>query len=227
MPLMRARVALRQPQKKERLRPTPSVLLFDLDGTLVDTMQAFADLAAGVMARRFGVPERTARKLYLETSGIPFQQQLEGIFGDQPVVPEAALEYETRKHAIAAAAEMDADTRGALDELRARGLRLVVSSNGMQTHVDAFAAREGALFDLALGFGGVLAKGGRTSRSSRRRSASPAIAWSSSAIRCATASWPRRRASASSGAPAPSPAARWRRASRRCRWSIRSPSFRP
>lgn len=159
MPLMRARVALRQPQKKERLRPTPSVLLFDLDGTLVDTMQAFADLAAGVMARRFGVPERTARKLYLETSGIPFQQQLEGIFGDQPVVPEAALEYETRKHAIAAAAEMDADTRGALDELRGRGLRLVVSSNGMQTHVDAFAARSEGLFDLALGFGGVLAKG--------------------------------------------------------------------
>ncbi len=159
MPLMRARLAVRQPQKKERLRPAPSVLLFDLDGTLVDTMQAFADLAAGVMARRFGLVERTARKLYLETSGIPFQQQLEGIFGDQPGVPEAALEYETRKHAIAAAAEMDPETRGALDELRGRGLRLVVSSNGMQTHVDAFAARSDGLFDLALGFGGVLAKG--------------------------------------------------------------------
>src|SRR5262249_60976340 len=100
MPLMRARLALRQPQKKERLRPTPSVLLFDLDGTLVDTMQAIADLAAGVMARHFGVVERPARKLYLEPSGIPFQQQLEAIFGDQAGVPAAAFECETEKHCV-------------------------------------------------------------------------------------------------------------------------------
>lgn len=159
MPLVRARLAPRQPQKKERLRPSPAVLLLDLDGTLVDTMQAFADLAAGVMERHFGLESRTARKLYLETSGIPFQQQLEVIFGEQPAVPEAAGEYESRKHAIAAAAEMDADTRTALDEIRSRGIGLVVSSNGMQKHVDRFAARSAGLFDLALGFGGALAKG--------------------------------------------------------------------
>jgi phosphoglycolate phosphatase-like HAD superfamily hydrolase len=161
---MRARLALRQPQKQPgqtngRLRPAPSVLLLDLDGTLVDTMQAFADLAAGVMARHFGVPPREARRLYLETSGIPFEQQLEVIFGEHPLVVEAAAEYESEKHAIAAVAEMDPETRQALEELRARGIGLVVSSNGMQTHVDRFAARNAGLFDLALGYGGRLAKG--------------------------------------------------------------------
>jgi phosphoglycolate phosphatase-like HAD superfamily hydrolase len=153
------RVALEKPLGNGRLKPTPAVVLFDLDGTLVDTMQAFADLAAVVMTRRFGVALRTARKLYLETSGIPFLQQLEGIFGEHPSVVDAATEYEARKHAIAAAAEMDGATRAALENVRARGVGLVVSSNGMQKHVDRFAARSAGLFDLALGFGGALAKG--------------------------------------------------------------------
>jgi phosphoglycolate phosphatase-like HAD superfamily hydrolase len=162
MPVTRARFALRlqrEPRPRERLRPTPDILLLDLDGTLVDTMPAFADLAADVMASHFGLLPANARKLYLQTSGLPFEQQLDAIFGEHPSVRAAADEYEARKHRIAATAEMDDETRGALDELRARGLCLVVSSNGMQEHVDRFAGRARGLFALALGFGGALAKG--------------------------------------------------------------------
>jgi phosphoglycolate phosphatase-like HAD superfamily hydrolase len=149
----------REPRPRERLRPVPELLLLDLDGTLVDTMPAFADLAAAVIARHFGLLPTNARNLYLQTSGVPFAQQLDAIFGDHPAVAPAAAEYEARKHAICAAARMDADTRAALDELRARGVALVVSSNGMQGHVDRFAAHCRGLFELALGFGGALAKG--------------------------------------------------------------------
>jgi phosphoglycolate phosphatase-like HAD superfamily hydrolase len=159
MLLVRARPAAPRPLRRERLRPTPAVLLLDLDGTLVDTMPAFADLAAEVIARHFGVLPRTARKLYLETSGLPFEQQLVLLFGEHAAVPDAAAEYEARKHGIAAAARMAAETRAALEELRGRGVGLVVSSNGMQEHVDRFAARAAGLFELALGFGGALAKG--------------------------------------------------------------------
>jgi phosphoglycolate phosphatase-like HAD superfamily hydrolase len=90
---------------------------------------------------------------------LPFAQQLDAIFGDHFGVAAAAAEYEARKHAIAAAARMEPEVRAALDELRGRGIALVVSSNGMQGHVDRFAARSGGLFALALGFGGALAKG--------------------------------------------------------------------
>jgi phosphoglycolate phosphatase-like HAD superfamily hydrolase len=157
--MVRAKVAPRPLQKKERLRPVPQVLLLDLDGTLVDTMHAFADLAAEIIARRFELAPRNARRLYLQTSGVPFAQQLEVIFGEHPAAADAAAEYEGRKHAIAASAQMDEETRGALEDVRARGIGLVVSSNGMQPHVDRFAARARGLFHLALGFGGALAKG--------------------------------------------------------------------
>ncbi len=134
-------------------------MLFDLDGTLVDTMGAFADLAAEVMAEHYGLMRANARRLYLQTSGVPFVQQLELIFGEQPENVAAAAAYEGRKHAIAAGASMDDETRDAVEALRALGLAVVVSSNGHQEHVDGFAARAPGLFDLALGFGGGLHKG--------------------------------------------------------------------
>jgi phosphoglycolate phosphatase len=146
------------PAESVELSPPPAVILFDLDGTLVDTMGAFADIAADVMASRFGLSRRNARQLYLQTSGVPFCRQLEVIFGEHPGNDGAAEEFETRKHHVAAAASMDPATETALKALRDRGFKLVVSSNGMQEHVDAFAERTG-LFDLALGFDGSEGKG--------------------------------------------------------------------
>lgn len=134
-------------------------MLLDLDGTLVDTMGAFADLAADVMVERYGLLRRNARHLYLHTSGVPFAQQLEIIFGELDENRAAAEEYEARKAAVASAATMDDATRAAMLALREAGVRLVVSSNGNQDHVEGFAARAGGLFELALGFGGGLAKG--------------------------------------------------------------------
>lgn len=122
-------------------------------------MGAFALLAGEVIARHHGVEPRMARSLYRQTSGVPFAQQLEAVFGDDPRNAAAAEEYEARKHTIAMAADMRPATRAALEGIRRRGVRLVISSNGMQGHVDAFARRHQGLFSLALGFGGGLAKG--------------------------------------------------------------------
>ncbi|HSJ99801.1 MAG TPA: HAD family hydrolase [Kofleriaceae bacterium] len=136
-------------------------VMFDLDGTLVDTMGGFADLAADLMAARHGLDRATARRRYLETSGIPFHQQLEVICpGDRRNAP-ASAEFEERKRAVADATVMDAATVAGLEALRAAGYRLVVSSNTGQPFVDDFARRERFRFDLALGFDAAtnLAKG--------------------------------------------------------------------
>jgi phosphoglycolate phosphatase-like HAD superfamily hydrolase len=145
--------------RAQQLRPSPAAILFDLDGTLVDTMSAFADIAADVMSCHYGLMPKNARRLYLQTSGIPFCQQLEVIFGASETNGVASAEFERRKHAVADCATMDRATAIALATLKSRGFALAVSSNGMQDHVDTFAARSGGLFDLALGFGGGLSKG--------------------------------------------------------------------
>ena len=126
--------------------------MFDLDGTLVDTMGGFADIAAEVMAARHGVEWAWARGKYVETSGLPFCKQLEVVFPAHAANKAASDEFEARKLAVCDATSMDALTIEGLEALRGLGLKLVVSSNTGQTVVDAFVAREGFAFDLALGF---------------------------------------------------------------------------
>ena len=126
--------------------------MFDLDGTLVDTMGAFADLAADVMATRHGYDRTNARRRYLETSGIPFHQQLEVILPGDARNPTASSEFEQRKRAVCDATMMDPATLEGLAGLRALGFKLIVSSNTGQEFVDDFARREPFKFDLALGF---------------------------------------------------------------------------
>ena len=130
----------------------PRVIMFDLDGTLVDTMFAFADLAAEVMRDYHGDQPARARARYLETSGVPFAQQLEIIHPAHPRNVAASDEFETRKRAITVRARMDAGTRAALTDLSDLGIKVVLSSNTGQEFVDEFTAAEPFPFDLALGF---------------------------------------------------------------------------
>ena len=139
--------------------PLPKVLLCDLDGTLIDTMPTLADIAAEVMERFYGTPGILARELYLATCGLPFASQLEEIYPGDPRNQDASNTFEAAKPARCNKIEMPADTRRALDTLRAAGVRIVVSSNNGVENVDAFAAASSYEFALTLGFGGGLAKG--------------------------------------------------------------------
>jgi phosphoglycolate phosphatase len=127
-------------------------VLFDLDGTLIDTMGGFADLAAEILAARHGLPLAHARDRYMETSGIPFRQQLDVIAPGHAHNDAASAEFEQRKRAVCDAATMTVETTGALEAMRGLGIKLVVSSNSAQHFVDEFAARESFRFDLVLGF---------------------------------------------------------------------------
>jgi phosphoglycolate phosphatase-like HAD superfamily hydrolase len=139
--------------------PLPRVLLCDLDGTLVDSMPTLADLATDVMEEVFGTPRILARELYLATCGLPFVKQLEEIFPGDPRNAAASATFERRKPARCSAIRMPADTRRALDRVKARGVRVAVSSNNGVENVADFARNSDFSFDLVLGFGGGLAKG--------------------------------------------------------------------
>ena len=53
------------------------LIVFDFDGTLVDTMEAYAEKASELIEKFYGVPREKARKMYLETSGTlrPYQER--------------------------------------------------------------------------------------------------------------------------------------------------------
>ncbi|MEW6526503.1 MAG: HAD hydrolase-like protein [Spirochaetota bacterium] len=128
-------------------------LLFDFDGTLVDTMEGFADIA-GEVINRFH-PEisfEEARRRYLETSGVPFFQQLEIILpGDPTNSQKAAIFEETKKDGFFRST-FSQEVRYVISELRRSGFIVGVSSNNFQYLIEQFISREGLQFDIVLGF---------------------------------------------------------------------------
>jgi len=134
-------------QKAEHIQ----AVIFDFDGTLVDTMQSFADTAADVMATRYGVQFDWARKRYLDTSGIPFFQQLEVIFPDDQRNGDAANEFEQRKLDAFFDEKFPNDVVQTITLLRELGYAVAISSNNFQELIDQFVNRESLHFDAALG----------------------------------------------------------------------------
>ena len=140
--------------------PLPRVLLCDLDGTLIDSMPTLAELATEVMEEVYGTPRILARELYLATCGLPFVKQLEEIYPGDPRNARRVRLFEARKPARCNRIRMPAETRRALERLRAAWAcaspcpRTTASEN-----VDTFAQRRGLPVRPVLGFGGGLAKG--------------------------------------------------------------------
>lgn len=60
------------------------VVVFDLDGTILDDLGLISAVAADVMNQAFGTPVEEARIHYLATTGMPFEAQLLQLYPDAP-----------------------------------------------------------------------------------------------------------------------------------------------
>ncbi|HPS87792.1 MAG TPA: HAD hydrolase-like protein [Spirochaetota bacterium] len=127
--------------------------LFDFDGTLVDTMSGFADIAARVI-NQFNpeISVERARERYLETSGNPFFQQLEIITPGDPANKEKARIFEETKIEGFFNSSFTTEVRETINMLRAQGNIAGIASNNFQELIDRFVANEKLDFDIVLGF---------------------------------------------------------------------------
>ena len=127
--------------------------LFDFDGTLVDTMPGFADIAAEII-NRFNpeISVKKARGMYLETSGNPFFQQLEIITPGDPKNPEKAKIFEETKIEGFFKSSFTDEVRHTINTLRAEGHIAGIASNNFQELIDMFVRNENLEFDIVLGF---------------------------------------------------------------------------
>ncbi len=127
--------------------------LFDFDGTLIDSMGGFADIAGKVIHEHH--PEisfEEARRKYLNTSGVPFFQQLEIMFPGDPANAEKARIFEETKVYGFFSKSFHDDVVHTINTLRKRGFIAGVCSNNFQHLIDKFVEREGLVFDVVLGF---------------------------------------------------------------------------
>ncbi|NQS90678.1 HAD family hydrolase [Patescibacteria group bacterium] len=137
-------------------------ILFDFDGTLVDTMGCFGEIASELMNKYYGLPVGEAKEKYFLTSGDPFFQQLEVLFPGDPKNHKVAEEYEKRKIKGFSSTKFPKATLEALKKIKEHhaNIKLVLSSNNFQNLVDDFITRHRIdIFDLILGYRNNFSKG--------------------------------------------------------------------
>ena len=125
------------------------VVVFDLDGTVLDDLQAISLVAADVMAHSFGTPAEEGRIHYLATTGMPFEAQLAQLYPDAPAELRAttARTFHQRKVTEAyAQAEPFPEVPKLLKRLGQAHWTLAVSTGAETEMADLILEREGLRF---------------------------------------------------------------------------------
>lgn len=148
----------------------PKAVVFDFDGTLVDTMQKYGDIAADVMVEYFGSDRAWARQKYFETSGVPFIQQLGTLFPGDAKAKDASEAFEHRKNQYVETYHVPEETRQVVAALRGRGIDVAVSSNNFEASLERFVARAGLSFSHVMGYRDGFRKGEQHLRHMQSRS---------------------------------------------------------
>lgn len=105
------------------------LVIFDCDGTIIDSMKILTDLATDTIALSYKVKADEAKRMYKSTVGIPFRDQLETLFPHDTRNSGIAEQYENGHRAVAPTFSLAPRLRILFKEIHARGyLRALVTS---------------------------------------------------------------------------------------------------
>jgi len=127
------------------------ICVFDFDGTIVDTMPNLTKTAVEVLTKYYSVLDKEAEEGFINTSGIPFFQQIELLFPDDPRNKEASEEYEREKLKGFFEESVFPDTQEIFSYLKRKNYLITLSSSNFQEVVDKYLKIKGIKVDLALG----------------------------------------------------------------------------
>ncbi len=153
-----ARPVIRSSTPVDPRRVERGVVVFDLDGTILNDLPAISLVAADVMHRAFGTPPEEGRIHYLATTGMPFEAQLAQLYPEAPIAlrSTAARTFHQRKVTEAySKAEPFPEIPRTLKRLAQERWTLAISTGAETEMADLILEREGLRFwfDDVLGSG--------------------------------------------------------------------------
>lgn len=126
--------------------------MFDFDGTIVDSMKELTIIASGLINKYYGFSISFAERLYIETSGLPFCQQMEIMFPGCEKNKIIVEIFENSKGENFWNYKIFPDTAMIMDYLRGKGILVVLSSNNFRDVIDRFLKKQNIIVDEVLGF---------------------------------------------------------------------------
>ncbi|MGC8678370.1 MAG: HAD family hydrolase [Fervidicoccaceae archaeon] len=104
-------------------------VLFDFDGTVIDTMKEYAEMAAEIISKEIGIEKKEAKRVYLSTAGRDFLSQLRlmGIEGERAL--KIYSEFLEEKKKILNSKEISHHAVELMKELKRKGMIVAVSTN--------------------------------------------------------------------------------------------------
>lgn len=122
------------------------VVVFDVDGTLLDDLGLISHVAGDVMHQAFGTAVEEARVHYLATTGMPFEAQLAQLYPGSPVElrqQAAALFHQRKVQEAYAVARPFPEIPRLLKRLSDAGWTMVVSTGAETPMAELLLEREG------------------------------------------------------------------------------------
>ncbi|MGC2288285.1 MAG: HAD hydrolase-like protein [Thermoplasmata archaeon] len=134
------------------------VVVFDLDGTILDDLNHISEVAADVIATAFGTPKEEARIHYLATTGLPFEAQLSQLYPEVPPADRhqvARLFHQRKATEAYGTAHPFPEISRVLKRLSLEKWTLVISTGAEKEIADLLLEREGIRywFESVLGAG--------------------------------------------------------------------------
>lgn len=122
-----------------------SAIIFDFDGTLADSMPFLQKIGVHIMMKHFGVSKEDATKMYVSTTGLPYEHQIKMNFPDDSRNASAIVEFEQLKIERIYEQELFPDAEITVRKLSDMGYDVFVSSSTFQPTIEEYFKRKGIL----------------------------------------------------------------------------------
>lgn len=140
------------------------LVVFDMDGVILDSMDTLALLASCAIAEFFRIPILDAQRRYNATIGVPFRQQLEIIFpAHPPVMKDSVASIYEQKHQLVLPLLKTADSAKSLIwSLRSRGIGSALISSTDAKFIQQMEQIQKLDFDHVRGYSSLYSGNGHT-----------------------------------------------------------------
>ncbi len=128
------------------------LVTLDFDGTTADTMPTLEEIAVKLMTKYYELETEDARKKYQITTGLPFEQQMEIIFPDNPNNKLVISQFEKEKIESIFDLPLFKDAKSTIALLREKGYFVAISSSTTQPIIEKYCKDKELIVDQIVGY---------------------------------------------------------------------------